>query len=139
MCACSFVIVCLCGGTRVVAVDSTVRGNVCYHRVGRGLELLACRLRQRFCSFHSQRCPPDTRAPRRQYTSNPAAGASPRPTDKPICIVENRRAGVETRPYNGAPSRRPLRSHCHSEPLGEESRFELDLLFAIGDPSLRSG
>ena len=30
---------------------------------------------------------------------------------------------METRPYNGAPSRRPLRTHCHSEPLGEESRF----------------
>ena len=63
-------------------------------------------------------------------------------------LHQNLRAGVETRPYNGAPSRRPLRSHyififqsersrpfptvvgaihespaCHSEPTGEESRF----------------
>ena len=28
-----------------------------------GQVLLACLLRQHFCSFYSQRCPPDTRAP----------------------------------------------------------------------------
>ena len=61
--------------------DRSLRARNAFYRVGRGLELLACRLRQRFCSFHSQRCPPDTRAPRRQETSNPTAGASPRPTD----------------------------------------------------------
>ena len=47
--------------------------------VGRGLALLACRLRQRFCSFHSQRCPPDTRAPPSNYSRIIGRAHKPRP------------------------------------------------------------
>ena len=44
-------------------------------------------------------------------------------------LDQNLRAGVETRPYNGAPSADPYKRArgdplaCHSEPIGEESRF----------------
>ena len=90
---------------RIVACDSPVRGNVCYNRVGRGLA-------------------PAVFAPSDEGAVKCNAFDWGRDFSVSLPPSRLRRATSLVRGRNnGSSRRRPLRTHCHSEPLGEESRF----------------